>query len=507
MIPTLEALPSLQNTTFFLPPHIRIGFETSHLACNMSALSRTPAEVLEMILKDTRRNEIKNLRLVSRHLNVSLIPLVFDRVFVSFNDADIEAANAILDRYGEHVRTVIISPTLAISRRSINADLYHDLQYWSGSLISKERLETCHKLYSAVFARQRQNLKNGAHEMLIRKTFSASSHVGSIVLTDAYCRHDYALNVITDPNGKHCFAELKIPLLENDQVTPPISSGLCLCKLLQLKNIAAACEWSTSWPLVMANLASSQYNRSITVNMMRGATRPTNFQFLPVLLPAKKAIDLVFARLKILHLDLKNGIQIYSSKFNASVLQTFVTATNLEYLYVRGKRFVKPAIHLRFGERPLPKLQTLVLQDILLNERELMNLIHASPQLQTLMIIGAQILHEGDWAKILEKIRAALPKLHSVEITELHGQFGNFRGEWRDFDSEVDAFFFAGGANPCTPLHVAQTAQVTNDYAASNASLAGQAYLSRLRARVPRVGLSVRWDHRPGWRKPWIEEE
>lgn len=56
-----------------------------------------PQELVDLILESAPKNDLKTLRLVCKQLNVSAIPYLFNRIYISSHPLDLEVFDHIVE--------------------------------------------------------------------------------------------------------------------------------------------------------------------------------------------------------------------------------------------------------------------------------------------------------------------------------------------------------------------------------------------------------------------------
>ena len=408
-----------------------------------------PPEVLGLALSLLEKGDLKQARLVSKAWEKAAVPYLFDEVFMSPNPVDLSTAEAMIDQFGYHIRTLIFSA------------VYYKEICWTRSKLENARqtlgnhLGYAYNNYCRVRKDQMELLEGGTCLAHLCRALRRLPNLCNLVLTDLGSdRFLPTNNRYYDGIAK----SLEPCTLEGCQLSLRDHHALLFHPQSGFQNAVA-----NPWDLAMlAWWAVGSPVRELLVESSTGL--PLRSFVNTVQRPCE--MDLLFRGLTTLQLDLhvepgepSIGDSMDDCSFReGSVSQALSTMKSLQCLYISAKfgsnlEKYKPMTLFQtiLGTCQFPKLRLLVLSSIKSTMEELLSFLGSSKQLQRLTLYQHGLL-SGTWEKAVDWMRSSLT-LEVVEIDRICGGWEPdspmiHRGPYRDCFGHVQDFFLRHGPNP-----------------------------------------------------------
>ena len=148
-----------------------------------------PPEIVKMVVTRIPKQDLKSCRLAIKAWEGSIVPLLFDSVFVTARYADLEVADLLASRFGEFVETLIYSTEFFEDLEVYDKCTNYALMKRSFSSIQscyERHLEQHRQTYTKLALEQRDILKGGKMQKHLLRVLKAMPRISRIVLTHSW---------------------------------------------------------------------------------------------------------------------------------------------------------------------------------------------------------------------------------------------------------------------------------------------------------------------------------
>lgn len=420
----------LQGSSIMLPPE---------LACSVCGL--------------LSKQDLKQVRQLSKTFERAAVPYLFDEIFISQNMADLRIAKLVVLQFKHYIRTLVFSSVYYadIDRESFYEKFEEEFGIGPDN-DSCPSPDHAFALYRIARRNQQESLRNGSISAFLSFALTSSPSIQKIVLTDTSSSRSMSRKSL--------------------QVYEPRSSKACPdkdCDLGDTEHLPHAVrqsgfsqEGSTNpWRLTLPALYATNANvKELTMEPcdMELGTNTAAFSMSPGNLGQAKLCfhNLTKLRFNLIMDDKRFSTNVDTRHVHRNVTKLLRSAVNLESLSLLliDENFTPNDVS-TVQEILMPckfhKLRSLILVVNVSSEAELLQFLAHSKNLEQLTI-NCHDLSQGSWMRVLDWIRASLPLLKHAEINQLYGGFDEpWEGtEYMDVYEEVGKFLFAQGENPFT---------------------------------------------------------
>ena len=396
-----------------------------------------------MIITRVPKRDLKSCRLAVKAWEGSIIPLLFDSVFVTARYADLEVAGLVASRFGDFVKTLIYS-----------AEFFENQGFYSKYSKSavKMRCQPCYErhinqhreIYANLALEQRVILKNGGMRDFLLRFFKTIPSISRIVLTHSWRRRqlDWCEQAAMDTKARSYKPFDKTFTCSNQ------NCNFLTCHLFSDDHFTharpgrrASDQGASHWEDLMRALGESRVVvREIRIVAPLLDTMPLNI-WRPSCGLGEIMID-TFSSLTKLHISLDlNYFEGYFQGTNELPLANGVltkalsSATSLESLHITlvyanwGNEIRKYATDFGtlFKNSSFPKLKDMNLYRCSADEDELLSFLKRSPAVRSLTLKQFQ-LTGGYWVTLIQEIRDST-LVKDLQLLDIRGSMGDSVGE------------------------------------------------------------------------------
>lgn len=410
-----------------------------------------PPELLAMVCSHLPKPDLKNVRLVCQNFNRATIPFLFDKVYISFDIADLRIAKNPISHFDKHVTTLVFTSVYYMDLDEEEfchgfagregSELWHEAEF--------EHAEHAFRLYEETRDTQLKTFLSGTCQAHLSNALCRLSNLRRIVLTD-----------LSGSREKSSLEGSKVGSCTYDGCT---SNCLERFEFATQGGLETEGAWNP-WQTVL--LALSATNSSVSEimmeydheDMLQGGLNTCAFELLP---PELEDAKIRMQNLVKLRLDLhvapdkfvSNGQTDYVHR---NVPELLRAAVNLECLALEAYDHndapvgATSPLQVMLGKCVFAKLRSLILAYFGSTEAELLRLVKHSPGLKQLTL-ECHDLTSGSWARTATEVRKALPLKH-VQFNQLYegSPASETKHEYMDYFGGVEDFFLRNGTNPFT---------------------------------------------------------
>ena len=418
-----------------------------------------PTEVLELIFRYISKKNLKSVRLVCKAWDRTVVPLLFDEVFISTCRADFEVALLIAAEFGQHIKTLTISTEIYL-----NMDVYEfqakmkSWMQWRPYGLPKHLRE--HRWYGwenycILEQEQIEDFETGSCLESLCTALKHLPKLQKIIIADGR-RPD-----IEYPGGKMTRFSLEGQRRNTRHWRLPGPCPIDGCRVSLANHLkfqvtpesGLGASIGNPWELAMLAMTEVKPNIKELVLNPRNNFRINIFNpQLPYdLRDHMRSLNKLRLDLEFEHLD--------AELHNGSIANTLAVATQLRSFYLRMRGDMSTPLPMTLFQSCLrgctfDKLESLFLDGLDSMAEELLQFVQGSARLKQITLY-CHDLTTGAWETVADNIKDTC-SLRSVELNML---FGGLPDDWlidRDWPGYVDhlgsveVFFLNKGPNPFT---------------------------------------------------------
>ena len=411
-----------------------------------------PPEILNFICRVLGKEDLKQVRQVSKIWERAAVPYLFDEIFISQDLADFRIAKLVILHFKHYVRTLVFSSVYytKLSRESFDEEYRWTLKSCNDTRTSSDYAFT---VYRIMRQNQQENLVNGSTSAYLSFALTNLPNLWKIILADTSSSRSMpyqSLQVYQARRLKACpFKRCDLTAADHLPYT------VCQSGFSQKGS-------TNSWRLVLSALSAMNASvRELTMERddMGVSTNTAAFSMSPGILSQAKICFQILTKIRFsIILDYErfsNHVDIRHVHQNvAKLLRSAVNLQSLSLDLDDQADMIMPGYStLReiLGRCKYPKLRSLILAYFSSSDEELLRLLKHSKDLQQITIAFHRLV-KGSWRRVADWMRASLPQLKHAKLGNLYGGFDEpFESvEYRDLYEDVGNFLFAHGENPFT---------------------------------------------------------
>ena len=410
-----------------------------------------PPEIVSLVCGFLQKDDLKQVRQVSKIWEQAAIPYLFNKIFISQDITDFRIAKLIICQFQHYIRTIVFS---SINYTKVNRETFRrafiDNIRMSGidDNLNTDHSDYAFALYCIMRNKQQESITKDTSSAYLSFALTNLPNIQKIMLTDTSSSRSMSRQSMQ----VHQPRELKACPVEDCDLTP-----MDHLPGVFRETVFPRTGSTNPWRVVLSALSTTKANvRELTMEpgTMYLGTNSAAFSMPPWGL--SQAI-LSFRNLTKLRLSLFVDIDEFTTGPNPchayrSVAKLLNNAINLENLSfdLCGEPWSSSSLfHGVLGQCRFPKLKSLILAFLTSSDEDLLRLLNHSKRLEHITLSG-HTLATGSWMRIADWIRASLPLLKHAELDQLYGGFDEFSDieEYVDLYGDVGKFLFASGENP-----------------------------------------------------------
>ena len=407
-----------------------------------------PPEILNSICGILCKEDLKQVRQTSKIWERAAVPYLFDEIFISQDLADFRIAKLVILHFKHYIRTLVFSSVYYRRMARETFDRKFHLNFGNDVGTDNGHSDYAFTIYRIMRKNQQENLTNGSPMAYLSFALTSLPKIGKIILTDTSSSRSMphqSLQVYQSRRLKACpFRKCDLTLVDH---LPPAA---CQSGFSQ--------KGSTNpWRLVLSALSATNANVSeLTMEPrdMDSSTRTAAFSMSPGNLGQAKLCFQILTKIRfsLISNDGRFSNHIDKRHVHQNVAKLLGSAVNLQSLSLDLNDEDYAGMHcstLReiLGRCKYPKLRSLILGYFSSSDEDLLRFLKNSTDLQQITMEWHRLI-KGSWMRVADWMRASLPQLKHVELSELYGGFDEPFGGMKYCD--VGNFLFAHGENPFT---------------------------------------------------------
>ncbi|KAG7005692.1 hypothetical protein G7Y79_00018g044990 [Physcia stellaris] len=450
------------------------------------AFSRLPTELLDMVLRHLSKPELKVARQTCKSLNKSVVPLLFDTVYVAANRLDMEKAALLCSSFGPFVHHMVYG-SLSWYGLPFNLFLEENYEYFKGdgSKTPSENNNNIELIYKSLPQPRQLDL----HMLWTQVCYLADESEGFMKSGDLQSQLCQLLRVlrkldtVTIDDHDHidddcCCYQILVDACNRQRKQIPSATDFfsaVQCKedhLRRSRGCGLTGEYYNPMTYLLEALATTQVSVSnISIDIEYPQIRCANGLCLDAIrLPGESVQQLSRPLSGLTELKLLFEVPYYwvhpitilpcqktilSAAVNLRKLHLEILDVDDAQIWLHENAILPNIFDAFLGSCAFPRLERFFLQNIDGTESALLQFLQGSPKLKDLTIRWFYMT-SGNWAQLLKELRNSL-MLETVEIGNFEGEPGEIYSEYlepwsnsfyRDWASVVTRFFLNDGPNP-----------------------------------------------------------
>lgn len=421
-----------------------------------------PPELVHEVLKVLPKKDLKQLRLVCKTLSELATSHLFDSIFLTAIQEDLDDARLTLEHFASHIKTIIISPMYfypydkADYREEVRAGFVAAKVEISQAVWLKHLNRGWH-LYASLKQEAFDILANGKIGELFTEAIGHASNIRKVILVQEGRQKEFSTKAL----AKYCPLENCLVSRENHRwfrtypILPPNGEGD-----------------SPPSPMRSIFMALSGKNvkvSEVTAPRLHGEephyVSPSSFDMTPLQVRSTYRFLGNLSKLKLsLNMD-SSADQL--AVMHGTVAKALSGATNLTCLLIDLHDGMHHAIlnsettafKAILGGCTFPKLRKFMLGLASAHEDELVLFFEENCTISMLVLSCVEI-KSGSWSRVADTIKQHLP-IETIHFEQLYGglledELGAEVTEWFDCFGNLESFMFHNGPNPLTVAEMAR---------------------------------------------------